>query len=265
MKDIRFQSLIGLAGVDYRENARARRVGHLYDAPMLLIATWIIIEWYAEAQGSLSATFGYVTDLIIWLMFVSETLIITFLVDDKGRYLRGNWINLLIILVGIPIVWGVSHNLGTLRSLRLLLYLAILINLSDTIRQVLSRNHLGVTLLSAFIIIMMSGVLIAGIDPNIDTVWEGLWWAWVTVTTVGYGDIVPGSVLGKLFGALLILLGVALFTLLTASFSAFFISKDERKQKEDEKRTERQILERLSAIEKQLSKIETVLHSSEKK
>ena len=46
------------------------------------------------------------------------------------------------------------------------------------------------------------------------------------MTTVGYGDIVPQTPAGKLFGSLLILLGVALFALMTASFSSFFTGCD---------------------------------------
>ena len=227
-------------------------MGRKFEIPMLLVAIWIVVEWYAELQGVFPSSYAYITDLIIWLFFVSETIILTYLTNDKLRYLRTNWINLLIIFVGVPVVWGVSSYAGILRSLRLLLLVAILVNLSDTIRQVLSRNHLGITLVIALIIIMLSGILIAGIDPNIDSVWEGLWWAWVTVTTVGYGDVVPVSVAGKLFGALLILLGIGLFSLLTASFSAFFVSKEEQKEKEIEKQT----LEKLVAIEKKLTELE---------
>jgi voltage-gated potassium channel len=95
--------------------------------------------------------------------------------------------------------------------------------MSAAARKILSRNHLGMTLMVSFIIVIMSGTLMALIDPNIETPLDGIWWAWVTITTVGYGDIVLGSTAGRLFGsALIILLGIALFSMLTASFSAFF-------------------------------------------
>ena len=80
----------------------------------------------------------------------------------------------------------------------------------------------------------MAGLLMAGIDPNIDTVWEGIWWAWVTVSTVGYGDTVPESAAGKIFGAVVILFGVGFFSLLTASFSAYFVSRGEVEIEEEE-------------------------------
>ncbi len=250
------QSIIGLAGVSENENVKARQIGHKFEIPMLLIAIWIVVEWYAELEGTVPLAYAYYTDLFVWLFFIAETATLTFLVDNKWYYLRTNWINLVIIFMGLPIIWGVTTYAGILRSLRLLLLAAILVNLSDTIRQILSRNHLGITLFIALIIITLSGILIAGIDPNISSVWDGLWWAWVTVTTVGYGDIVPVSTLGKLFGALLILFGLGLFSLLTANFSAFFISKEEKKAKEIEKET----VQKLDIIEKRIAALEKTIN-----
>ncbi len=252
MSQYNIQSIIGLAGVSEDECEKAQQVGHHFEVPMLLVAIWIVVEWYAELEGVFPRSYAYFTDLAIWLFFITETVILTYLVNDKLRYLRSNWINLVIIFMGVPVIWGMSSYAGILRSLRLLLLAAILINLSDTIRQVLSRNHLGITLAIALMIIMLSGILIAGIDPNIDSVWEGLWWAWVTVTTVGYGDVVPVSVPGKLFGAILILFGLGIFSLLTANFSAFFISKEEQEAKEIEKET----LQKLDMIEQRINDLE---------
>mgnify|MGYP001828259687 CR=1 FL=1 len=102
----------------------------------------------------------------------------------------------------------------------------------------------------ALFIIIVSGILIAGLDPAIDNIWDGFWWAWVTVTTVGYGDIVPNTGAGKIFGRLLILFGLGLFSLITASFSAFLLSKDEEQIMKDEKEE----LMRLGRIEKRIEK-----------
>jgi voltage-gated potassium channel len=105
----------------------------------------------------------------------------------------------------------------------------------------------------------MSGLLMAGIDPGIENVWQGIWWAWVTVATVGYGDIVPQSVAGKVFGALVILFGVGFFSLLTASFSAYFISRGEVEIEEEEAEEMNQLKDikrRIDAMEKTLQRIE---------
>lgn len=257
-KNKHVHTILGLAGVANDEPERARRIGKKFELPMLLIALWILVQWYAEQQGIYPATLSALSNWVIWLFFIIETTTLTVLVNNKRRYLQGNWVNVFIIIMGVPILWGVTSHIGLLRALRLVLLGAILLNISDTTRQILAKNHLGITLLVAFFIILMSGIFIAGIDPDINTIGEGLWWAWVTVTTVGYGDIVPGSQLGKVFGAILILMGIGIFSLLTASFSAFFVARDEENDPE-----EKLILKKLDAIDEKLSLLEQRLEKTE--
>jgi voltage-gated potassium channel len=256
----RIQSIAGLAGVAADERETARRWGRRFELPMIMLALWILIEWYAQVNGMLPPAFSAATDWLIWLFFFTETTLLTTLVKDKRRYLRGNWVNLTIIVLGMPVLSGIGEYVGVVRSLRLLLMLTLLFNVSETVREVLSRNNLGVTLFIALVFIIFSGIFIAGIDPGITSLWEGIWWSWVTVTTVGYGDIVPTSVAGKVFGAFLILLGIGLFSLLTASFSAFFVAKDER----DVRRTEHRTLTLLAQIEARLANLERQLAQNEK-
>jgi voltage-gated potassium channel len=255
-----FQVIIGLAGVAPDETEQAQRAGRRFEIPMLILAIWILLQWYMEKRGLISMRLAELSDLLIWIFFIFESTTLTWLVKDKLRHLRNNWINVVIILLGIPIIWGFETYAGALRSLRLLLMAAILFNMSETARQILARNHLGTTLLIAAGIIIIGGVMMAGIDPAIGSVGQGLWWAWVTVTTVGYGDLVPSSDAGKLFGAFLILMGIGMFSLLTASFSAFFISKEETEHNLDE-----EILDRLNKINERLDGLESSLKQVKKK
>lgn len=253
---------IGLSGVAEDETPQARRWAKFFELPMILLAIWILVEWYVEAKGLYPRPLGLFTDWVIWLFFITETVTLTVLVRDKGRYLRGNWMNLLIIAMGIPILWGTETYVAGLRTLRMLLILPLLANTSGTVRRILMRNHLGATLLVTFVFTLMAGLLVAGIDPSIETVWEGIWWAWVTVATVGYGDIVPESPAGKVFGAILILFGVGFFSLLTANFSAYFVSREEAELKENEQvelDRLKQIERRIEAMEQTLERIESHL------
>ena len=103
--------------------------------------------------------------------------------------------------------------------------------------------------------IVVSGILIASFDPGIQSAWDGIWWAWVTVTTVGYGDVVPVSGAGKFFASLLILLGVGLFSLLTANISAFLIGRDALKEEQEMRGRLRDIQDRLKRIEEHLERL----------
>ena len=259
--------LTGLAGVAANERTVARRWAGRFELPMILLAIWIMIEWYLREKGIYSALFGRVTDWGVWLFFVLETVTLSCLVENKLRYLRSNWMNLLIICTGLPLLWGGGTYAAALRALRVLLFLPLLLNTSAAMRKVLVRNHLGTTLLIALAFTLMSGLLIAGIDPTIENVWQGIWWAWVTVATIGYGDIVPQSAAGKVFGAVVILFGVGFFSLLTASFSAYFISRGEVEIEEEEIEEIyrlRDIERRIETMEQTLQRIESRLNKDQK-
>ena len=259
----KFTHLIGLAGVDHSENKKARHVARLLEWPMMGIALWILLEWYLGAKDLSSHSLSVFTNWLVLLGFLFEVTLLTLLVDNKVQYLRSNWMNLVIIFLGIPIILEGGEMAAALRGLRVIIALQLFINSSSTFRELLARNHLGTTLGVSLIIMIVAGILIAGIDPAINSPWEGVWWAWVTITTVGYGDVVPVSAGGRVIGAILILLGVGLFAMLTASFSVLFISRSEDRMEENiEKelsKNEAHELSQLSRMEKKMEKIEDQL------
>lgn len=77
---------------------------------------------------------------------------------------------------------------------------------------------------------IISAVLIHFTDPkNFPNIGDGLWWAIQTVTTVGYGDLVPASTLGRLVAALVMLVGIGFLTVITASITSTFIETARRR------------------------------------
>lgn len=251
-----FLGKLGFGGVSDQENIKAQLWSRRLEGPMILVALWIIVDWYLREKGLSAPSITFFTDWFIWLCFIAETSILLTLVDDKKQYLLNNWMNILIILAGLPIIWGMeTFYAGILRSLRLLIMFGIFLRISTDVRSILSRHNLGFTLFISFFIMLFSGFIISGIDPAFNSPLDGIWWAWVTITTVGYGDLVPSTTTGRLFGAFLILMGIALFSMLTASFSVFFIEQDEKEMlaREDDN------IRRIARIENQLERIETQL------
>jgi voltage-gated potassium channel Kch len=57
-----------------------------------------------------------------------------------------------------------------------------------------------------------------------DSVWDGMWWATQTVTTVGYGDVVPQSTDGKLIAAVLMIGGLSFFAVITGVITSAFVT-----------------------------------------
>jgi Ion channel len=83
------------------------------------------------------------------------------------------------------------------------------------------------------------GVIVFGIverlvDPDtFDNVWLGMWWAIQTVTTVGYGDVVPGSTAGKVIASFMMLGGLSLFAVVTGAITSAFVAQAQRRMRGD--------------------------------
>ena len=230
---------------------------------MILIAFWLLGLWYVETRHTVEPAVRFSQDLAIWLFFVLETVVLTALVHHKWRYLFSNWVNLLVIAVGVGILWGDSPIAGALRSMRLLLVIGLLLEASGSFRRVLARHHLGSTLAVCLVIVVIAGIMMAGIDPGITNITDGIWWAWVTVTTVGYGDVVPITTEGKIFGALLIAMGIGLFSMITASFTVYFVAQDEEEDNLELTLHAAEMNARMDRIEEKLDQLLQDKHTTE--
>ncbi len=94
-------------------------------------------------------------------------------------------------------------------------------------------------------------------DPEtFPTIWLALWWAVQTVTTVGYGDVVPEQPLGQALAAFLMLGGLSLLTIVTATITSEFVS---RRQAQADADREDPILERLDEVARRLESLESEL------
>lgn len=88
------------------------------------------------------------------------------------------------------------------------------------------KHSLFALLMLAFAVSIASGLGLYLIDPNVHSLFDGIWSAWVTMTHVGFGDVVPTSFFGRLLSAAVILFGLALFSLFTATLSVNLIGKN---------------------------------------
>jgi voltage-gated potassium channel len=89
------------------------------------------------------------------------------------------------------------------------------------------RYLAGATLVLTF----ASGFLVWTIDrEDFPTLGDALWWALVTLATVGYGDIVPHSAWGRVVGSVVIVIGVTFLAVLTAIVTSYFVSADQEQR-----------------------------------
>lgn len=224
-----FRQWLGIAGISKDESAFVQKVDKFFEFGLLLIAIWLPIQWYSEHRGLLPNTVYDYTNWLIWLAFVAETTVLTILTKNKLFYLATNWINLAIIILLFPLFWVHFYITTFVRIIRFCLMFRFLIPWFEFSADFLAKNHLGSTIFVAILLTTSSGLLIASFDPGIPNAATGIWWAWQTITTVGYGDFVPKTELGRILGIIVMVAGIGLLAVLTANFSAFFMARNQRK------------------------------------
>ena len=120
-----------------------------------------------------------------------------------------------------------------------------------------ARKAAQMIVIATMAVTILGGVLIWLLDhdefPNLG---ESMWWALQTVTTVGYGDVVPSDTEGRIIGAFLMLQGIGFITVIAASVTAALIEQArKRRNRDDEPATTahlEQIEARIAAIERAL-------------
>lgn len=118
--------------------------------------------------------------------------------------------------------------------------------------EILKQKSLAYVLSLAFVVTVLFGLAVFVVDPNVHSFSDGVWYAWVTMTHVGYGDVVPTSFVGRLLASLLILFGLAVLALLTATFSTILMGRGFGEVARDES----QILAEIKRLHERLDQLE---------
>ncbi len=83
------------------------------------------------------------------------------------------------------------------------------------------------------LILVLGGIGFWILEPRTETLADGLWLAFTTAATVGYGDIIPSTHASRAFSVVVVLLGLAVLSLVTASVAAMFVETEERQIERD--------------------------------
>lgn len=195
----------------------------------LLVIPVVLIEESHVPHGLKAAAVA--ANWLIWLGFLAELIFVLAVAQRKRAALRAHWLEVAIVVLTPPFVSGLLASLRLARLARLLRLarLGLLGGRAILAERVLTsrRGFRYLALLTAFLV-ALAGAVISVVDsrdiPNIGT---GMWWAIVTVTTVGYGDVYPKTVAGRLVGSLLMLVGIGFISVLTATIASTFVAADE--------------------------------------
>jgi voltage-gated potassium channel len=187
-----------------------------YELIMVTLAVAVIVLLTLPNRGWIR-----VANLTVWALFVIDYGVRLAGSGDRRTFVRTRVADLIAILPADA--FRVARLARLARLVRLLRSWAVLWRSSRHIRGILQTNGLGWVLALSAGLVVAGGMAAWTVEPQIDTIVDGLWWSLVTVTTVGYGDISPQSGLGRVVAAVLMIVGIGAVGLLTATFATYFI------------------------------------------
>ena len=174
-----------------------------------------------------------IIDAVIWIIFCIDYFIRLLISKDKIKFIKNNIIDLLSI---IPL----NSLFKTLRIARLVKFTRIINIFKGTrmlvliskfqyrTREFLRTNNFAYGVYFVAIIIILGSI---GISLMEDISFSNaLWWSFVTATTVGYGDVIPKTLGGRIIAVFLMIVGIGFVGLLTATIATFFLTNS-KKQK----------------------------------
>ncbi len=116
---------------------------------------------------------------------------------------------------------------------RLATALLVVLRLGESLLPGVWRHEVPKFLTLAILALVLCGAGFWWLEPRATTFGDGLWLAFTTAATVGYGDIVPSTPASKIFAVFVVLLGVSLISLVTAAVAATWVQAEEREIEKD--------------------------------
>ncbi len=155
---------------------------------------------------------------------------------NKKLFFKNNWLDLFaslpIGLLILPLMINTLYAYPVIVLIRLLKLILLFKVLSKFIKRLLDATYLDKVIAILIVIVICSTIILYYYDPNVTNFFDALWFVFQTITTVGYGDIVPSSPIGQLVGFILLIVGVLAFSILTASFAYVFNERIFKKENE---------------------------------
>ena len=175
---------------------------------------------------------------MVWFIFVVDFTVRLFHSKNKWTYIKKHPFEL-IAIIPFDSIFRAARIARLMRFVRII---GIGSRYMAPVYRLLKTNGLEKVLIVAMILLFLIPIPIVLLEPSIETFADALWWAVVTTTTVGYGDLSPETPVGRILAVVLMMVGIGIIGTLTSSITSFF-------NKENAKGHEKQFLDILRTIE----------------
>ena len=228
--------------------------------PVILGAALAMIPVLIVQRDTHSAgwrTAANAANWLIWAVFAAEMAFVLVVAQRKRAALRAHWLDAALVVVTLP---AYPRLFSSLRLFRLARPVVVVVRAIQAEGRLTSRSVFRLASLGTVFLVFIVGAVEATVDSgDFKSSWDGVWWAVVTVTTVGYGDLVPHSVGGRLIAMLLMVGGIGFISVLTATIASFFVKADRQDERAESQEERAEMAEALTRIEADLAHIKVRL------
>lgn len=180
-------------------------------------------------------------NIAVLILFAGDYVFGLLRTNDKRGYLLGEWLMLLIVISQVVALLPALAGFGVLRVLRAARVVRPLVGVvrvfalgrlaAEKERNWIRENALRATALVVLLTWLISAAAFTvvedvGVDGRFESFQDSLWWALVTMATVGYGDIYPETGPGRLIAGFTMVVGISAFGVVTASIARFLLRDD---------------------------------------
>jgi voltage-gated potassium channel len=238
-----------------RRGAMLTKVERYLDVVVLVAALAVVPVIIVEQShaGPTAKSVAEVANWVIWILFAAQaTLMLAFSADRRG-WAQHHKLELAVVIFTPPVLPAGLQLLRVLRLLRLL-RLVVAVKLA---RRLFTLDGVKYAAILTAAVIVAGGYAYANAENT--TTGMGMWWALVTATTVGYGDVSPHTEIGRAIGAAVMIIGTGFVALLTAAAAQRFLSTEIRHDVNaavaDVELTEVEIVAELRRVHEQLDRL----------
>lgn len=223
-------------------DAEEKASGGWRDGVLIVVALgslpFLLLELVREDLPTRDRLLVDIVNVLVLVLFSLDYISGLFRASDKGRYLRAEWLMLgLVMTQAIALVPALS-GVGVLRVLRASRAIRPIAGIFRVIalgkvaasreRQWLRENALRATALVSLLTWLTSAAAFTvvedvGAGGRIESFQDSLWWALVTMATVGYGDVYPITMAGRVIAGFTMVVGISAFGVVTASVARFLL------------------------------------------
>jgi voltage-gated potassium channel len=207
----------------------AKKDINLFNILILILSVYVlislIINTFITLDTELSNLLNYI-DNFICVIFLIDFFIRLKNADNKLKFMKWGWIDLIASIPAIDVLRA-GRILRLIRLIRVFRALKSTKLIYEHINKNKKQSALTSVALISLLMVLFASISILqvekDINSNIKTAEDAIWWSYVTITTVGYGDKFPVTTEGRIIGAILMTTGVGIFGTFTALISSWFI------------------------------------------